>query len=149
MVVSLVGRIVVPAVAGVYCAYLKGKGSLISTLGGKLLPAIVAFLAAALGASLRSIQGTVLTKIVFLLQNTKASIQKPLTYEYCDQHSQQEEELPEKSVTCTVLSQPDPGCPITADVIFIHGLHGSIVSKLFILDFRSEVIKTLKNHYQK
>lgn len=34
---------------------------------------------------------------------------------------------PEKCVTCTVLCEPPEGQQIRADVIFIHGLHGSLV----------------------
>ncbi|XP_063221732.1 protein SERAC1 isoform X3 [Bacillus rossius redtenbacheri] len=45
----------------------------------------------------------------------------------CDRHAQRpgsERQSPEKSVTCNVLH--DPGTPIRADIIFIHGLHGSL-----------------------
>ncbi|XP_055706531.1 uncharacterized protein LOC129803773 [Phlebotomus papatasi] len=38
------------------------------------------------------------------------------------------DELPEKCVTLNVLAEPPPGMPIRADVIFIHGLHGSQVN---------------------
>lgn len=38
------------------------------------------------------------------------------------------EEVPEKSVTLNVLYEPPKGVPIRADVVFIHGLHGSLVN---------------------
>uniref|UniRef100_A0A336MIQ4 CSON012896 protein n=1 Tax=Culicoides sonorensis TaxID=179676 RepID=A0A336MIQ4_CULSO len=38
------------------------------------------------------------------------------------------DEPAEKCVNCVVLAEPPPGQPITADIIFIHGLHGSLVN---------------------
>lgn len=38
------------------------------------------------------------------------------------------EDGPEKCVTCTIMSEPPPGTPIRADIIFVHGLHGSQVN---------------------
>lgn len=38
------------------------------------------------------------------------------------------EDGPEKCVTCSIMAEPPPGIPIIADVIFIHGLHGSQVN---------------------
>ncbi|GAB0098113.1 uncharacterized protein DMENIID0001_138150 [Sergentomyia squamirostris] len=37
-------------------------------------------------------------------------------------------EEPEKCVTLNILAEPPPEIPIRADVIFIHGLHGSLVN---------------------
>lgn len=34
---------------------------------------------------------------------------------------------PEKCVTIEILAEPPPGTPIRADIVFIHGLHGSLV----------------------
>lgn len=39
-----------------------------------------------------------------------------------------EPEEPEKCVTLNVLAEPPPGTPIRADIVFIHGLHGSLVN---------------------
>lgn len=36
--------------------------------------------------------------------------------------------IPERCVTLNVLAAPPPGQPIRADVVFIHGLHGSLVN---------------------
>lgn len=38
------------------------------------------------------------------------------------------EEAPEKSVTLNVLYEPPKNVPIRADVVFLHGLHGSLVN---------------------
>uniref|UniRef100_A0A8D8F1A7 Protein SERAC1 n=1 Tax=Culex pipiens TaxID=7175 RepID=A0A8D8F1A7_CULPI len=38
------------------------------------------------------------------------------------------EGLPEKCVELVVLAEPPPGVPIRADVVLIHGLHGSLVN---------------------
>lgn len=35
------------------------------------------------------------------------------------------EEPPEKCVSLDILAEPPPGVPIKADVVFIHGLHGT------------------------
>lgn len=51
-----------------------------------------------------------------------ATIPKTLSLPYL------REEPPEKCVTCVVMAEPPPGQPITADIIFIHGLHGSLVN---------------------
>lgn len=32
--------------------------------------------------------------------------------------------LPEKSVSVNVLTEPPPGTPIRADIIFLHGIYG-------------------------
>lgn len=38
------------------------------------------------------------------------------------------EDVPEKCVTLNVLAEPPPGSSIRADIVFIHGLHGSLVN---------------------
>lgn len=32
--------------------------------------------------------------------------------------------MPDEWVSFEILSQPQPGIPIAADIVFIHGLHG-------------------------
>lgn len=49
-----------------------------------------------------------------------ATIPKSLSLTYL------RDELPEKCVSCVVMAEPPSGQPITADIIFIHGLHGSL-----------------------
>ena len=36
--------------------------------------------------------------------------------------------LPERCVDLVVLAEPPPGVPIRADIVLIHGLHGSLVN---------------------
>lgn len=38
------------------------------------------------------------------------------------------EDIPEKCVTLNVLAEPPEGVPIRADIVLIHGLHGSLVN---------------------
>lgn len=38
-----------------------------------------------------------------------------------------EEQIAPKCCTLQILAEPPPGQPIRADIIFIHGLHGSVV----------------------
>ncbi|XP_075147622.1 uncharacterized protein LOC142221720 isoform X2 [Haematobia irritans] len=39
-----------------------------------------------------------------------------------------EEQLAPKCCTINILAEPPPGTPIRADIVFIHGLHGSLVN---------------------
>lgn len=61
-------------------------------------------------------------KIDPILRGIKLRYQKPLAIEGVDTNEQ-----PEKSVTCCVLSEPKDEAK--ADIVFVHGLHGSLVSK--------------------
>lgn len=59
VVVSLVGKLVLPAVVGVYYAYLRNKHTLI-----EVFPTIVAYLTNGIAKSLASVQGKFCTLII-------------------------------------------------------------------------------------
>lgn len=132
VVVSFVGKLVLPAVVGVYYAYLRNKHTLT-----EVLPTIIAFLTNGIAKYLSSVQGAVTypsNKIDPLLQVIKLRYRPnsipTLSNEQLPDSSDEatdESVLPisEQCVTCTVLSAPENE-PIRADVIFVHGLHGSL-----------------------
>lgn len=113
LAVTVITKTVLPAVVGVYYAYLKNQKVVVENVKRQIFPAVLAFLVNSISCSLSSVQ---------------KGITYPLTLKQLLNKQQQcadcEEETPEKCVECTVLYTPEE---YLADVIFIHGLHGSVV----------------------
>lgn len=114
---SVIARTVLPAVVDVYYAYIRNQKSVVNNVRHQLLPTILAFLANSISRSLASVQ---------------RGITFPLTLRAIKQESSQpihaiDDEFPEKSVQCHILSEPG-GLQeeAIADIIFIHGLHGGL-----------------------
>lgn len=130
--VSLVGRLVLPAVTGVYYAYLRNRDTLLGSVRTQILPALITFLANGLARSLSSVQGAVYyptNKFHPILRVIKLKYHRPVAIETEEAITESaEDEVPEKCVTCCVLSEPQDGEETKVDVVFIHGLHGSLVS---------------------
>lgn len=114
MAVSVITRTVLPAVVDVYYACIRNQKTVVNNVRHQLLPTVLAFLANSISRSLASVQ---------------RGITFPLSLRAIKQESSQpvhaiDDEFPEKSVECTVLTQPAEE-PV-ADIIFIHGLHGGL-----------------------
>ncbi|GLV44261.1 uncharacterized protein CBL_12443 [Carabus blaptoides fortunei] len=131
VVVSLVGKLVLPAVVGVYYAYLRNKHTLV-----EVLPTVVAFLTNGIAKSLASVHGAVtyptnkIDPILRVIRLKYRPINSAIESMPTDSESENERVVnpePEKCVTCTVLCEPPAEENIRADVVFIHGLHGSLV----------------------
>lgn len=116
MAVSVITRTVLPAVVDVYYACIRNQKTVVNNVRHQLLPTVLAFLANSISRSLASVQ---------------RGITFPLSLRAIKQESSQpvlaiDDEFPEKSVECTILSQPDSPDEAIADIIFIHGLHGGL-----------------------
>lgn len=126
VVVSFVGRLVLPAVAGVYYAYLRNRDTLLDSVKTQIIPALITFLTNGLTKSLSSVQGAVTyptNKIHPILKIIKLKNQKPLEIE----PEENPNEDPPKCVECCVLYEPPSNIDPKVDVVFVHGLHGSLV----------------------
>lgn len=116
--VAVIARSVLPAVVGVYYAYLRNQKTVVESVRRQVLPALFAFLANSVSRSLSSVQ---------------RGIYYPLTLRAVVQKTQptaitEDDDVPEKCVECCVLYEPTESDTIMADVIFIHGIHGSLVN---------------------
>lgn len=115
MVVSVLAKTVFPALVGVY-SYLRNQKTAVGNVGTQVLPAVLAFLANSISRSLASVQRGI-TFPLSLRVIKRESRQPMIIYE---------DDSPEKSVECCVLTEPASREEIIADVIFIHGLHGGL-----------------------
>ncbi|XP_023717450.1 uncharacterized protein LOC111869850 isoform X2 [Cryptotermes secundus] len=104
---KLLLKVLVPACLAVFYACLRNQRTIVSAVRKYLEPISL--------SSVSSLSGYVLSPSSKLIQRSKHPQQK--TRENISE--------PEKCVTCDVLYDPSPE-PIRADVIFIHGLHGSL-----------------------
>lgn len=121
--VALLRESLVPTVIDIYYAYLRNQKNVVDNVRHQIWPTIIAFLANSISKSLSSVQ-----KITFPLKFPYPSIRTPGIAQAetdCDE-TEDEAGLPEKSVECIVLVEPEDKSAILADVIFIHGLHGSL-----------------------
>lgn len=113
--VAVIARSVLPAVVGVYYAYLRNQKTVVESVRRQVWPAFFAFVANSLSRSLSSVH---------------RGICFPLTLRTVIQKSQpaimEDDDAPEKCVECCVLYEPSEHETIMADVIFIHGIHGSL-----------------------
>lgn len=114
--ISVLVRTVAPAVADVYSAYLGKQKTVVESVRHQLLPTILAFIANSVSRSLASVQRGITFPLS--LRIIKQENSEPLAVE--------DDNTPESSVTCCVLSEPSSSEEIVADIIFIHGLHGGL-----------------------
>nr|XP_022908187.1 protein SERAC1 [Onthophagus taurus] len=126
---TLLTKSVLPAVIGVYYAYLRNQKTVVENLKRHVFPTIVAFLANSISRSLSSVH----RGITYPLSLSSKSIETSHSSSTLLEDSS--ESIPEKSVECLVLTEPEVH---TADVIFIHGLHGSLVNTWRQGDWRHE-----------
>lgn len=104
-----------PSVTTVYYILFRNPQTVVYNVRNQIFPAVAAFLANSISKSLASVQ----------------KISVPLTFRVIgdDQtqaartNADEEFEVPEQSVECSILSEPEK---YFADVIFVHGLHGGI-----------------------
>lgn len=111
LAIDLIISKLVPSIFVTYSSVLRNPPNVVDGLKKQLIPAIIAFLANSVSRSLASVQ-----RISF-----------PLYLRVLDHEQNREYDVSEteKCVDCLVLSEPIDK-EIEADVIFIHGLHGSI-----------------------
>lgn len=124
--VKVVLRLLLPLCLYVYDAWLRNQKTVVNGLRKQLGPAVFAVL------SLSSLSGSVhLTSSKFdpILRTFRVIKFTPRRLLKQSDHPQQAATVdtsePEKCVTCDVLYDPNPE-PVRADVVFIHGLHGSL-----------------------
>lgn len=102
----------------VFYAYLRNQKTVMESVRRQILPTVFAFLANSLSRSLSSVQ---------------RGIYYPLTIRTSFVRQQSAiadilEDSPEKCVECCVLYEPSESQSVKADIIFIHGIHGSLVN---------------------
>ncbi|KAJ9590455.1 hypothetical protein L9F63_016514, partial [Diploptera punctata] len=124
--VTLVLRLLLPVCLAVYYTWLRNQRTIVNGFRRQLVPAILAAISLSTASVLSpsSKFDPILRTfriITFrprrLLQGAEQSLPQP--------PSKIDTSEPEKCVKCDVLYDPTPE-PIRADVIFIHGLHGSL-----------------------
>ncbi|XP_069679722.1 protein SERAC1 isoform X2 [Periplaneta americana] len=131
---TLVLRLLLPVCLAVYYTWLRNQRTIVNGVRRQLAPATLAAIAGSI--SLTSLSGSVLSpssKFDPILRTFRVIKFRPRKFlRAAEQEQVQEEERkvevssePEKCVKCDVLYDPSPE-PIRADVIFIHGLHGSL-----------------------
>lgn len=138
----LAGKMVIPLTVAIYYAWVRKKHLMVryliaaGALGSRFahaLPAFLSFIASHLATPTASIKASALffpkTKIDPILRplrNKLRSVSAPVLSSAAESTEKQRQNLPpEKCVECLVLHDPGPQETI-ADVIFIHGLHGSL-----------------------
>ncbi|GJQ69097.1 hypothetical protein Trydic_g6261 [Trypoxylus dichotomus] len=127
---------ILPVVISIYYACLRNQQSFVDKCRKYFIPSLLAYIANSISKSLSSVHRGI-TYPLTASQKTYQSIGEapaPSTEHIYD-------DKPEKSVECIVLTQPKN---ITVDVIFIHGLHGSLVKTWRQGDWRHE-----KHHLRK
>ncbi|GFG38324.1 hypothetical protein Cfor_01735 [Coptotermes formosanus] len=124
--VNVVLRLLLPVCLYIYYTWLRNQRTVVNGLRKQLGPAVLAVI------SLSSLSGSVLlpsSKFDPILRTFRVIKFRPRRLLQQSDHPQQTATVdtsePEKCVTCDVLYDPSPQ-PIRADVIFIHGLHGSL-----------------------
>lgn len=124
--VKVVLRMLLPVCFYVYDTWLRNQKTIVNGLRNQLGPAVLAVL------SLSSLSGSVLlpsSKFDPILRTFRVIKFTPSRLLQQSDHPQQAAAVdtsePEKCVTCDVLYDPSPE-PVRADVVFIHGLHGSL-----------------------
>ncbi|XP_037031863.1 uncharacterized protein LOC119071192 isoform X2 [Bradysia coprophila] len=134
--IGVIIRLVLPLVKGVARGWIRGWQEIRGTNALRLLKNVrpsrqlltnlFAFTANSLSLGLSSVQ--VVYKIDPLLKMIKLRNRQTVPkISIPHQVVQQSDNVPEKCVSLNILAQPESG-PIRADVIFIHGLHGSLVN---------------------
>lgn len=123
---KMVLRFLLPVCLYVYYTWLRNQRTIVNGLRKQLGPALLD------AVSLSSLSGSVLlpsAKFDPFLRTFRVIKFRPRRLLQQSDHPQQAATVdtaePDKCVTCDVLYDPSPE-PIRADVIFIHGLHGSL-----------------------
>ncbi|PSN57823.1 hypothetical protein C0J52_04395 [Blattella germanica] len=128
--VTLVLRLLLPVCLAVYYTWLRNQRTIVNGVRRQLVPAILAAVANSISLSTVLSPSSKFDPILRTFRVIKFRPRK-LLQEAEEQQQQQQQQLksetsePEKCVKCDVLYDPSPE-PIRADVIFIHGLHGSL-----------------------
>ena len=164
---TLLAKTLLPALIGLYYAYMRSQKILVEILRTHVLPTILEFLSSGVARSMSPIHRSMkrlpipaspikleethkvyryLLPSVFAgvangVSRSLASVQRGITFPLYFTHKipterdPETDDKPEKSVECLVLN--DPAEP-KVDVIFIHGLHGSLVKTWRQGDWRHE-----------
>lgn len=106
----MITRALMPTVLGLYSSVLRNPQNVVESVKNELVPSVIAFLANNISRSLASVQRIPFSTYLRLTENERNQEYEALEAEKC--------------VECLVLSHPTG--ERTADVIFIHGLHGGI-----------------------
>lgn len=109
---ALLAETFFPAVIGVYYAYLRNQNTVVESVRRQVLPSVFAFLANSISRSLSSVQRGITYPLQLRQVRTNNTVE--------------EDGAVEKCVDCIVLHEPPKREDIVADVIFIHGIHGSL-----------------------
>lgn len=109
--IALITRTLFPAVVNTLYNFLRNRKIIINNVNREVLSAILAFLANSISRSLASVQKGISYPLNVISRQPIGDIEN-------------NEEILEKCVKCTILHEPDG--ELVADIIFIHGLHGSI-----------------------
>lgn len=137
---TLVLRLLLPVCLAVYYTWLRNQRTIVNGVRRQLAPAALTAIASSI--SLTSLSGSVLSpssKFDPILRTFKVITFRPRKFlraaeeeeEIVEEDEEEDEQKieevsePEKCVNCDVLYDPSPES-IRADVIFIHGLHGSL-----------------------
>ncbi|KAI4457625.1 hypothetical protein MML48_7g00018531 [Holotrichia oblita] len=107
---------ILPVVVSIYYAYLRNQQTFVDKCRKYFIPAFIACVANSISKSLSSVHRGITYPLTASQKLTEQTAAPPT--EIVD------DAKPEKSVECIVLTEPKD---ITVDVIFIHGLHGSLV----------------------
>lgn len=110
--IEVLANALLPAVSTIYYAYMRNQKSMVENVRKILIPTVLAVLVNYLSQSLSSVQRRITTPRMVAIDND------------ANPNSQSnEDEFPEKSVECNVLTTP---ADIKTDIIFLHGLHGAL-----------------------
>nr|CAD7430358.1 unnamed protein product [Timema monikensis] len=119
---TLVLRVVLPIFVTAYYVWLRNQRSVVNGVRRQLFPAILAAITSSV--TLTTLSGAVSSPYIKIDPLLRAIKRRPKTVR---QECPSSPPSPEKSVTCDVLHEPVTS-RVRADVIFIHGLHGSLVN---------------------
>lgn len=130
MAAKLFTNSILPVMVNIYYAYLRNQQFFVDKCRKYFIPALIAYIANSVSKSLSSVHRGITYPLTGSQKAHTIPVPppEPIVTEISD-------EKPEKSVECVVLNQPEN---VTVDVIFIHGLHGSLVKTWRQGDWRHE-----------
>ncbi|KAF5299507.1 hypothetical protein FQR65_LT01090 [Abscondita terminalis] len=109
LAITVLARAVLPAVIEICYTCIRNQKVVLENVRRQILPTIFAFVANNVSRSLSSVQRGIFYPL--LLRTSTLT---------------EDEDTPEKCVECCVLHEPIDNETIVFDVIFIHGIHGSL-----------------------
>ncbi|KRT81841.1 hypothetical protein AMK59_5104, partial [Oryctes borbonicus] len=121
---------ILPVVISIYYAYLRNQQSFVDKCRKQFIPTLIAYIANSVSKSLSSVQRGITYPLTASQKTDQQIGETPAS-----SAESIDDDKPEKSVECNILTQPEQ---ITVDVIFIHGLHGSLVKTWRQGDWRHE-----------